>query len=194
MAAGRPRDFDLDTALDAALHVFWKKGYEGTSLSDLTEAMDINRPSLYAAFGNKEELFRKALDSYANRSSFLTEALEQKNVRDVAEKILFGYADILTDVSRPRGCLIINAALACSDTAEPVRQELIARRNANQNRICERLQRAQFEGELSSESKPEDLARYIATICQGMAVQSTGGAMRENLRQVAALALKCLSF
>src|SRR5271156_6657349 len=100
MSAGRPRDFDIDTALDAALHVFWKKGYEGTSLSDLTGAMQINRPSLYAAFGNKEELFRKALDSYASRTSFLTEALAEKHPRDVIEKILYGYAEIFSDATR----------------------------------------------------------------------------------------------
>lgn len=190
--SGRPRDFDLNAALDAALHVFWKKGYEGASLTDLTEAMHINRPSLYAAFGNKEELFRKALDSYASRSPFFTEALQEKHIRDVIEKILYGYADILTDISRPRGCLIINAALACSKTAEPVRQELIARRLANQKKVCDRLQRAQQEGDLSPTVNCEDMARYISTIYQGMAVQSTSGATRENLRRVAEIALRAL--
>src|ERR1700674_4986058 len=94
---GRPRAFDVDQALDRALHLFWRKGYEGTSLSDLTRAMGINRPSLYAAFGDKETLFRKALDRYVEGpDAYLGEALKQPTARAVTERLLRGTAELLT--------------------------------------------------------------------------------------------------
>src|SRR4030081_1680148 len=114
MPAGRPRSFDTEKALDRALQVFWRKGYEGTSLPDLTEAMGINRPSLYAAFGNKEGLFRKALDRYAERSGgLMCEAMKEPSARAAAERLLRATADALTDPRNPRGCLAVQAALSC---------------------------------------------------------------------------------
>lgn len=187
---GRPRAFDTDKALDAALQVFWRKGYEGTSMPDLTEAMGINRPSLYAAFGNKEELFRKALDRYAEKASFLKEALAEPSARKVAEKLLMGTADALTEPCNPRGCLAVQGALSCGEEASVIRNELAARRAAGEAAIKERLQRAKIEGDLPKDSHPGDLARYIATVTQGMAVQAAGGATRKDLRQVARTAMK----
>src|SRR5947209_16697338 len=104
--AGRPRSFDLDKALDAALQVFWRKGYEGASLSDLTQAMGINRPSLYAAFGDKEMLFRKALDRYASGpAAYVSEALKEPTARAAIERLLREAADSLTNPHNPPGCL-----------------------------------------------------------------------------------------
>src|SRR2546425_106227 len=112
---GRPRAFDTDRALDRALRVFWQKGYEGTSLSDLTRAMDINRPSLYAAFGNKAALFRKVLDRYAEGpASYVREALNEPTARAVVERLLRGAARLQTDPRNPRGCLIVQGELSCS--------------------------------------------------------------------------------
>src|SRR5205085_6998653 len=105
---GRPREFDVEKALDCALKVFWHKGYEGASLTDLTRAMGINRPSLYAAFGSKEGLFRKALDRYAEGpAAYVLEALNEPTARAVAERLLAGSADLLSDPRNPRGCLMV---------------------------------------------------------------------------------------
>src|SRR2546423_7288883 len=141
--AGRPRSFDTDEALDRALRVFWRKGYEGTSLPDLTAAMRINRPSLYAAFGNKERLFRRAVDRYVEGpASFVPKALDEPRARAVAEKLLGGAVDLVTDPRGPRGCLLVHGALACGEAAESVRCELVARRLAGEAAIRERFERA----------------------------------------------------
>jgi AcrR family transcriptional regulator len=188
---GRPRQFDIDDALDRALHVFWSKGYEGASLSDLTEAMGITRPSLYAAFGNKEDLFRKALDRYASRHvAFVQEALSEPTARGVVERMLFGFADAQTDPNSPPGCLTINGAMACGDAGECIRQELISRRAAGEAALRDRLEHARAMGDLPPDSDPADLARYVATVAQGMAVQAAGGATRDELRRIAQMALQ----
>src|SRR5947207_13461768 len=108
MPLGRPRAFDADKALDKALKVFWRKGYEGASLPDLTAAMGINRPSLYAAFGNKEELFRKVIARYVDGpASFVRKALEAPTARVAAERLLSGAIALVTDPRNPRGCLLV---------------------------------------------------------------------------------------
>jgi AcrR family transcriptional regulator len=188
---GRPRTFDVDEALDIALKVFWRKGYEGTSIDDLTKAMGINRPSLYCAFGNKEELFRKALDRYAEGPGALyREALGEPTARGVAERLLRGIAEALGDPRNPRGCLSVQAALSCGEEADPIRCELNARRAAAEAAVRERLERAKQEGDLPAEPRPADLARYLATVAHGMAVQAAGGASRDELRRVAEIALR----
>jgi AcrR family transcriptional regulator len=187
---GRPRDFDTEKALERALQVFWQKGYEGASLADLTAAMRINRPSLYAAFGNKEALFRRALDRYgATRAAFQREALKAPRARDAVELILRGTVDFLADKRHPKGCMITQGALACGQEADPIRRELIARRGAAEAEFRERLERAAAKGDLPPGLQPAAFAKYLATLLQGMAVQAAGGASREELQQVADLAL-----
>ncbi len=188
---GRPRAFDLDRALDRALRVFWEKGYEGASLSDLTRAMGINRPSLYGAFGNKEALFRKALDRYAEKPlAYLQNALQARTGRAVAERFLRGTVEVLSDPRTPRGCLIVQSALACGDAADAVRQELSSRRAAGEIALRRRLQRAKKEGDLSANADPADLARYLTTVAHGMAIKGAGGATRSQLLRVMKIALK----
>jgi AcrR family transcriptional regulator len=191
MAIGRPRAFDTDIALDRALQVFWRKGYEGTSLSDLTKAMGINRPSLYAAFGNKANLFRQALDRYAEGPAAYThKALNEPTARAVAERLLGGVVDLLADPCTPQGCLAVQGALACGEAADAIRRELIARRAAGEAALRRRLERAIADGDLPVDADPADLARFITTVSQGMAVQAAGGASREELRRVVEMALR----
>lgn len=188
---GRPREFDADEALDRALEVFWRKGYEGASLSELTEAMGINRPSLYAAFGNKEELFRKALDRYADGpAAYTREALNAPTARAVVEGLLRGAADALTDPSHPPGCLGVHGALSCGEAAESIREELCGRRAAYEVSLRQRFERAKSEGDLATNADCADLARLVTTVAQGMAVQAAGGATRQDLRRVAEMMLR----
>jgi AcrR family transcriptional regulator len=188
---GRPREFDIDQALDQALRVFWRKGYEGASLPDLTKAMGINRPSLYAAFGNKEGLFRKALVRYADGpAAYVGEALNEPTARVVTERLLGGAADLLTDPRNPRGCLMVQGALACGEAAAAVRRELIAQRAAGQDALRRRFERAVSEGDLPAGVDSADLARYVVTVIHGMAVQAAGGASREDLLRVVEMALR----
>lgn len=191
MPTGRPREFDVDKALDRALKVFWRKGYAGASLPDLTKAMGINRPSLYAAFGNKEELFRRALDRYAEGpAAHVREALQEPTAHAVVERLLRGTIDLLTNPRNPRGCLMVQGALSCGEAADSVRRELISRRAAAEAAIRQRFERAISEGDLPADSDPADLARYVATITQGMAVQAASGASRKELQRVAEMALR----
>ena len=188
---GRHREFDIDDALSAALHVFWLKGFEGASLTDLTDAMAITRPSLYAAFGNKETLFRKALDRYQTTCmAFLASALDEPTARRVVETMLYGYADAQTDQAHPPGCLGTNGALVCSEAADPVRRELIRRREASEAELRARLDRAVSDGDLAADTDTIDLASYVMTIVHGMSVQAASGADRETLYAVVRTALR----
>jgi AcrR family transcriptional regulator len=188
---GRPRSFDTDQALDRALRVFWQKGYEGASLSDLTRAMGINRPSLYAAFGNKEALFRKALDRYAAGHAFyIQEALREPTARSVAERLLHGAANLLTNPATPRGCLMVQGALSCGKAADPIRHELALRRAGGEAAIRQRFERAIRDGDLPADTDSADLARFVATVIHGMSVQAAGGASRKELLRVVATTLR----
>src|SRR5258707_4028105 len=154
---GRPRSFDPDTALDRAMHVFWAKGYEGASLSNLTRAMRINRPSLYAAFGNKEQLFEKVLDRYMDGPvAFFGKALAAPKARDVVEEIFYGTAGMTDDPRIPAGCLMVQGALACGDAS--VREEVAARGAASEVALRHRLSRAKRGADLSQNTGPTELA------------------------------------
>lgn len=190
MSAGRPRTFDLDQALDHALRVFWRKGYEGASLLDLTAAMGINRPSLYAAFGDKEQLFRRTIDRYLEGPArHVREALEKPTARQVVEHLWRGGIELVAGPRNPKGCLIVQSALACGNEADSLRREMSKRRTALVRRLRERFERARREGDLPKRANADDLARYATTVSHGIAVQAASGATREELQRVADIAL-----
>jgi AcrR family transcriptional regulator len=152
--------------------------------------MGINRPSLYAAFGNKEQLFRKAIDRYqTGPSSFLTKALAKPTAQAVVEAIFSGFVRMLRGRDKVRGCLIVCGALACGEEAEPVRRELAQLRQAAVTALRERFERAVQEGELAAGTDCATLARYIATVLNGLAVQAASGATEKELRLVSAMAM-----
>ena len=189
MGMGRPREFDADKALDRALDVFWRRGYEGTSLSDLTEAMGVTRPSLYAAFGNKEELFRKVLDRYgAMRTDPSCDVLNEPTSRRAVERLLMSFAGTGDDA--PRGCLMVQGALVCSEASDGIREELNARRAAGEARLCARLEEWKAAGDLPADADPQSLARYVMAVANGMSVQATGGASADELKRVVDLTMK----
>jgi len=188
---GRPKAFDPDQALDAALRVFWEKGYEGASLADLTAAMGINKPSLYATFGDKAALFRKVVDHYLRRQSPLwDDALRLPTARASVAHILNFVADGLTSGKNPHGCLLVQAALSCGDEADCIKKELAARRADGDSLIRARLLRGQAEGELPRGVDAEALSRFFSTVLRGMSVEASGGATRGHLQNVIELAMK----
>jgi AcrR family transcriptional regulator len=188
---GRARAFDTDEALDRAMTVFWSKGYEGASLADLTEAMEISRPSLYAAYGNKEELFRKALERYGEGpSSYERDALAQPTARAVAEGLLRGAADVQTDPATPAGCLAVLGSTYCAEESSPIGKTLIAFRLAGHAAIRERFERARAEGDLPANADPKALTHYIGTVVCGMAVLAASGVTRKELERVIELTMR----
>lgn len=184
-AKGRPREFCTDSALAAALRVFWSKGYDGASMADLTEAMGITKPSLYAAFGNKEALFHKALDLYeAEKLEYTRAALRQPTARKVAERYLRGALDAQTGASEPHGCLGVISSVACGAEAEPIKAAVVARRASSQAALVERFREAQGQGELPTHMSPEGLTSFLLALLQGMAVQAGSGASRTDLERL----------
>ena len=188
---GRPRGFDADEALERAMLVFWEHGYEGSSLAGLTKAMGISPTSMYAAFGNKEELFRKALERYTEGpSAYLARALEEPTALGVATAILAGVIRTTTRPAHPHGCMGVQGALATGDAGREVRDLLAAWRNDGCSRLRERFQRAVDDGDLPPETDPGILARYITTLAFGMAVQAASGVGRDELQKMADAALR----
>ncbi|WP_443970208.1 TetR/AcrR family transcriptional regulator [Sphingobium sp. CR28] len=178
---GRPREFCVDAALAAALRVFWSKGYEGASLNELTCAMGITKPSLYAAFGNKESLFRQALDLYEREKlDYIGKALEAPTARGVAERMLRGALEMQMG-GDPKGCMNVVNSVACGVEAESIRAEVNARGAVVKEAIIGRFERAKAEGDLPQSVDPRGLTSYLVAIAQGMALQAGAGATCEDL-------------
>jgi AcrR family transcriptional regulator len=191
MALGRPRSFDPDKALDRAMYVFWRKGYEGTSLADLTRAMRINAPSLYAAFGNKDALFGKVIDRYvAGPGAFIPKSLEAPTARGVVEQLLSGVVALQVAKQHPGGCLLVRGALSAGDKASRARKQVTDCLTMAEGAIRKRLERARAEGDLPRHANPAALARFVMAVLDGIAVAGATGAGRRQLKSIADVALR----
>ncbi|WJV45870.1 TetR/AcrR family transcriptional regulator [Streptomyces flavofungini] len=179
---GRPRAFDRDTALRRAMEVFWRQGYEATSMTDLTSAMGIASPSLYAAFGSKEALFREAVTLYnATEGSAMARMDEVPSARAAVEGVLRENARAYADRNSPSGCMIVLAATNCSAANAPVWEHLSGWRKAGAEMVARRLDRGVREGELPAGTDTEAMAAFYTTVIQGMSVQARDGATSADL-------------
>jgi len=188
---GRPREFDVNEALTAALRVFWRRGYEGASMAELTAEMGIAKPSLYAAFGNKEELFKKALDLYEREKlAYISEALKEPTSRQMAERLLVGALEMQTSTCDPKGCLGVISAVACGPEASSIREDVIERQKSGRQALIDRLGEYKREGDLPADIEPEALARYMTAVLQGLSVQAGAGSSKAELRTLVDMTMR----
>jgi AcrR family transcriptional regulator len=191
MGRGRPRQFDKEKALDTALELFWRHGYEGTSISLLAERIGVNVPSLYAAFGNKESLFLQAIERYSELNGRIYhESFKKKTAREVAFAILIGEVELVTQRGRPDGCLMVQGALATSPESEKISEMMAGMRGMAERWMAERFERAKEENDLPADADPKSLASYIMTLNSGLAVQAKSGVGKKQLLKVVEIAMQ----
>lgn len=188
---GRPRSFDRNAALERAMLLFWHRGYEATSISDLTAAMGITPPSLYAAFGDKERLFLEAVGQYrmgpGNAKRILSEA---GSAREAVERILVGSSSEMTCPDHPPGCMVVLSALNVSDASAHVQAALAEVRRETEAFMRTTIASGVEAGELPADTDVDALAKFFMTIVQGMTIQAKDGATTEALLSVARMAMR----
>lgn len=189
---GRPRAFDREAALDSAMRLFWRRGFEATSIGDLTAELGINPPSLYAAFGDKEQLFREAAQRYQARMDAGTVKVlaMEPTVRGAVEKLLLASADGMTRPGEPGACMLVIATGACVAASPALLAELTQLRTRTRSRIQVRMEQAVTEGELPADCDVDGLAMFYSTVIHGMSTQRVDGATRKDLRAVVAAAMR----
>lgn len=179
---GRPRKFDKNEALKIALDLFRKKGFDNTSLEDLTNALHVNKPSLYAAFGNKEQLFLEALEAYSSGStSYMFEIFTENSTKEMVRKLLTESIEILFYTEKPNGCLFVMSTTSQSLGKVGIQQKLISSLQHHQQKLVERFEQARQSGELRNDINAERLALYIATIHKGLSLQAINGTSKQEL-------------
>jgi AcrR family transcriptional regulator len=192
---GRPISFDKDAALEAAMLLFWERGYEGTSMADLTQAMGLSPSSIYAAFGDKHALFRLAVKRYMEmRAQYAGKALEEPTLEGVVRALFESTIAFLTAPGHPPTCMTLAGAAGCSVDAAPARDLMTEIRRQNQYAIKRRLGKARKSGELAKSIRVDDYARYLCTIIAGLSIQAANGSTKAELKGIAKLALRHLGY
>lgn len=190
---GQGRRFDVDAALEAATLEFWEHGYEATSLTALTRAMRINPPSLYKAFGNKEELFFRVVEHYTATRPFMSEAFdEETSALPLVRRLLLGAAEAYPRGPDPGGCLVISAAVTVGDANRQVGEHLARMRNENVAAIRRRVEADVAAGILRPTVDADATARFVGACIQGMSQQARDGADATSLRTVAEFAVRAV--
>jgi TetR/AcrR family transcriptional regulator, copper-responsive repressor len=192
MSMGRPRTFDRDDALQRAVDLFWEHGYDATSVALLSQAMGISTPSLYSAFGDKRTLFLEALDRYLHTfGAFPARALTEEPTAHLAiARLLHDAAVAYTRPDHPRGCLLITAATNCTPQSGDIKAQLRDLRTAGANAVEQKITTAIGAGELPADTDPGALATFYSAVIQGMSAKARDGATREELDDIAAIALR----
>jgi AcrR family transcriptional regulator len=187
---GRPRAFDRDRALDRAMEVFWSKGYESASLADLTRAMRINPPSLYAAFGDKESLFIEAVQRYHENVRQSCPYAGERTARAAVERLLTELATLFTDRGHPRGCLAVMAMVTAGTTSARLQRMLADERAAARTRLRERIRQGVKEGDVPAATDVDTLTGFYAAVIMGMSLQAREGASRKALLTMVETAMR----
>jgi AcrR family transcriptional regulator len=192
---GRPIGFDKDAALEAAMLLFWERGFEGTSMADLTQAMGLNPSSIYAAFGDKQELFQLAVKRYMEiRAQYAGKALEEPTLEKVVRALFDRTIAFLTTPGHPPTCMTLAGAVGCSLEATPARDLMTAIRKQDQIALRRRLLKARKSGELPKGIDVDDYTRYLSTIIAGLSIQAANGSTKVELKRTAQMALRHLGY
>jgi AcrR family transcriptional regulator len=190
---GRPAAFDKEAALDVAMRLFWERGYEGTSMADLSQAMGIHPSSIYAAFGDKQALFAHAARRYGDvPGHYMVRALEQPTFTTFVQAAFDNTVEFLGSREHPSSCFTLTGAISCGGATEPAKTLMTEIRLQNEAAIKARLLRARKAGEFPREENVDDYTRYLSSLLSGLAVQAANGSTKAELKRTAKLALRHL--
>lgn len=191
---GRPRSFDKEEALKKAMHVFWEKGYEGTSMADLIESIGMKAPSLYAAFGNKDAIFKEVVQKYLPIvvNGQLATLNNTSDIVEAVQNTLKECVRLFTSPDNPHTCLIMTAAINASPEHQDHVVSLRAMREDYRNAWAQRFERAEQERQLTGQLSPQQLADFYVTLIQGMSLRAKDGANKQDLTRTAEIALQIL--
>lgn len=193
--SGRPISFDKEAAIESAMLLFWERGYEGTSMADLTQAMGLNPSSIYAAFGDKHTLFSLAVKRYMDRrAQYATKALGEPTLERVVRALFDSTVAFLTTPGQPPTCMTLAGAVGCSVNASPARDIMTEIRKQNEAAMRKRFLQARKSGELSKDVNIDDYTRYVSTILAGLSIQAANGSTRAELKRTAQMALRHLGY